>query len=157
MSAAPGRDAPTFAEMILTAHYQHIAPCPGEPCSCHYFEDLAVIRAALAAAAPPPAQLMEGTPIERGVSQTTRLSSAPSTPLAALRPGLDDFRAAITAAPLLLDVERLARALLPALRNFHAQYEGWSDDEALADVLAYVAPKVAVAYAAQDADAGEPA
>lgn len=49
----PGGDwtivSPTFAEMLLTAHYQHIAPCSGEPCSCHYFEDLAVIRAALAA------------------------------------------------------------------------------------------------------------
>ena len=42
------RTAPTFAEMLLTAHYRHTTDCPGEPCSCHYFEDLAVIRAALA-------------------------------------------------------------------------------------------------------------
>jgi hypothetical protein len=45
---------PTFAEMILTAHYQHIWPCDGEPCSCHYFEDLSVIRAALALPAAQP-------------------------------------------------------------------------------------------------------
>lgn len=57
MPQAPeqGRDTggPSFAEMLLTAHYQHTEDCHsrttmrGDPCSCSYFEDLTTIRAAL--------------------------------------------------------------------------------------------------------------
>jgi hypothetical protein len=42
-----GRPGAVLADALLTAHFAHIEPCTGEPCRCHYFQDLATIRAAL--------------------------------------------------------------------------------------------------------------
>lgn len=63
-------------------------------------------------------QDLEGAPVERGVSQMTRLSSAPSTSVA-------------------LDVERLARALELELNRTHRA--GHYDELAAAIAAAYAA------------------